>query len=389
MLGKRPTDIVGMEDPGQVQDPIVAAQLQTLQENILRLDERARDKGDKAVAATAKPTQLPKFHAGEGIRIVQTPRQVTIATTTQPITSLAMMTAISEKSDYLVCTLNGKQVNVYKPWFLQRSTSDGQTIDGVQYNFTGAGTRTATDGDIQETQCITPSYIDGEQLIAAKLDGAWYDLNTAGRTWGKGLSGDAAQFHFAIIHSDSAVSTNPAMVLCDIYATEMGSESERTGMWAGPMLTRQSCYSQGGLLRTGSLVGAWFHDGCWHVDVLIKTPLWSSIPVNTVGISGGWPSSGDEYLPLIEATAIRDSGGWDSALMLVHAYGKTCWWHIPHTNYCQAWWCANAEDRAMLETAYNPIPAGASIYPYAEQTWSGVYTGGGHGGPTLRYRVTT
>lgn len=93
----------------------------------------------------------------------------------------------------------GGQVWVTKPFWLQRTPWDGQAIDffgqpGV-FSYTGLGERTATlEDETTVDQVITPSYVPGDIIFAAKLSTgilvadtdqpiAWTDINTAGRTW--------------------------------------------------------------------------------------------------------------------------------------------------------------------------------------------------------------
>jgi len=108
---------------------------------------------------------------------------------------ITLATINSQEDDYLKCYFNSNYQEVYvaKPRALRRSLFDGLTVDGVSYVYSNAYTRVASaDGEDDETQLITPSYYDGEQIIIFHHDTGltvtlglivWGDLNTAARAW--------------------------------------------------------------------------------------------------------------------------------------------------------------------------------------------------------------
>jgi hypothetical protein len=111
----------------------------------------------------------------------------------------------SVEADYLVCkfynpvsgTTDGADFGVAKPFLLQQSTFDGQTIsyiDGESITYTADGTdpeykRTHNDGVTSAAFVVTPNWFVGEQIIVMNLptyvDGAlynWVEL-ALGRYW--------------------------------------------------------------------------------------------------------------------------------------------------------------------------------------------------------------
>jgi len=113
--------------------------------------------------------------------------------------------------DCLVCE-DPKGVTRYvaKPYMLQRTPFDGETIDGVSYVYSTASARTA-DGDAQE---VTPPYVfDGtEKILVARIKQGsmrvgprkveWVDLNTCGRDWGGAQPGGGGNDVFAKVSSN-------------------------------------------------------------------------------------------------------------------------------------------------------------------------------------------
>lgn len=118
----------------------------------------------------------------------------------------ALFQVDEEKDDYLLCRRyrhgetpaeSAATVAVAKPRLLQRTPFDGATIDygtlQVAYEYLGANRRSATAGDDQETQAITPSYFASDVLRAVYgptgvVDGegagiVWEDTNAGARAW--------------------------------------------------------------------------------------------------------------------------------------------------------------------------------------------------------------
>lgn len=105
--------------------------------------------------------------------------------------------------DYLVCALlladgsEGAQVKVARPPDLQKTRTDGQTVDGATLTWTGTDTLTADNGtDDPETWKVTPSYVADWDVLyvfkpangtgAVDADGAaisWQDANVGARAW--------------------------------------------------------------------------------------------------------------------------------------------------------------------------------------------------------------
>jgi hypothetical protein len=100
--------------------------------------------------------------------------------------------------------MHDPRMDVAKPWTLQRSRYDGQTIDypdtggqSITYTYTADNRRTANDGTNSEAQVITPAYHVGEILLALYVPTGvlglagndlplhWMDANTAGRQWAR------------------------------------------------------------------------------------------------------------------------------------------------------------------------------------------------------------
>lgn len=120
---------------------------------------------------------------------------------------IEQLLVINEEDDHLECqTWDGRDVNVMKPFDLQR-----QVYDGVETNFTtnikyenlGVNRRRAflnSDPTNEEFQIITRSYGSSPYIIAAsvtvfrqefalrlsaptQMEYKWMDLNVAGRSW--------------------------------------------------------------------------------------------------------------------------------------------------------------------------------------------------------------
>lgn len=89
----------------------------------------------------------------------------------------------------------GSPFSVAKPYELQRVSFDGLTIDGITYNYDGPQSRTATDGDTEETHIVIPPYVAGTTQIYvmavsngpgadAAFDGvSLVDMNLGARAW--------------------------------------------------------------------------------------------------------------------------------------------------------------------------------------------------------------
>ena len=78
------------------------------------------------------------------------------------------------------------------PWLLRQTPFDGQTYNGVTYNYTGIHVREATAAAVTETQRITPDYVLGDVIYVARyIRGGTgisqnlesIDLNLDGRCW--------------------------------------------------------------------------------------------------------------------------------------------------------------------------------------------------------------
>jgi len=115
-----------------------------------------------------------------------------------------MFKVVSVEVDYIVChawdgeTEGQEAVLVALPYLLRMTPFDGQTRDGITYDYDSEITRTATKDADTEDQVIVPSYIAGDVIFAATgiiggtdatgpnsevLDRQ--DLNVDGRAWAK------------------------------------------------------------------------------------------------------------------------------------------------------------------------------------------------------------
>lgn len=77
-------------------------------------------------------------------------------------------------------------ITVLKPWTLRRTPFDGETVDGIDYTYSSAVEREATDGETTETQQVTPDYFVGAVIyvVAVNEDQAdVIDANVDGRAW--------------------------------------------------------------------------------------------------------------------------------------------------------------------------------------------------------------
>ena len=114
--------------------------------------------------------------------------------------------------DCLLChDRRGRTVYVAKPFMLQRTPFDGQTVDDVSYTYSTAFERQA-DG---VEQVVSPAYLfDGTEKILAgrvwqrtmKVGGhkvEWVDLNTSGRDW---LVAAAGEDIYAKVSSNDTIS---------------------------------------------------------------------------------------------------------------------------------------------------------------------------------------
>lgn len=173
---------------------------------------------------------------------------------------LSQFVVLQELDDYILCTpyqapFNGGGTNltipiynptagigslitvaVAKPYWLQKTPWDGQTviINGLSttFHYTGLGLRNAVSAVRTDLQELSPSYVPGDIITAAKgtpgnLDGQsvpipWVDVNAAGRTWtniGAGASLISVDLGGTLIGLRPAVnfiaSTNMTIVAAD------------------------------------------------------------------------------------------------------------------------------------------------------------------------------
>lgn len=93
-----------------------------------------------------------------------------------------LLTLVTHEDDYLVCEdADANEYLVAKPYELQRTPFDGQTIDGVTYAYASETEREADDGVDTETQFITPNYRTGGTIYAVRVQGgAGVDGPTSG-----------------------------------------------------------------------------------------------------------------------------------------------------------------------------------------------------------------
>lgn len=84
----------------------------------------------------------------------------------------------SDQGDYIVCrTWDGSvegdtDVPVAKPYLCRRSPFDGQTRDGISYEYSSHVRRTASVGEGEEeeieVQVLTPLYVAGDEILAVR-----------------------------------------------------------------------------------------------------------------------------------------------------------------------------------------------------------------------------
>jgi hypothetical protein len=91
-----------------------------------------------------------------------------------------------------VTVVDTVDIFVAKPFELQQTPWDGNTIDGVTYVYTGSQFRVATQASTVENHLITPSYIASFTQIIAKrplggtnIMSAVFQDEGAGRGWSK------------------------------------------------------------------------------------------------------------------------------------------------------------------------------------------------------------
>jgi hypothetical protein len=103
----------------------------------------------------------------------------------------------AQQDETLTCRLWDGQnegpsdVHVAKPWWLRRSSWDGQTRAGITYAYLAPGRRTASDGQTTQIESLTPSYELDDEILAvpAPVGGsgvgntAWLDANLTARVW--------------------------------------------------------------------------------------------------------------------------------------------------------------------------------------------------------------
>lgn len=89
--------------------------------------------------------------------------------------AILILTLVSHEDEYLVCEdAASATFYVAKPFELRTSTYDGETISGITYTTVSESERTAADAASppnEETQFITPSYVVGAEIFAAKITG--------------------------------------------------------------------------------------------------------------------------------------------------------------------------------------------------------------------------
>ena len=143
------------------------------------------------------PQNKPLYNAAKGRGPNLQPKEKT-----KP-SFLPWMIVLVEHEDYLECTdSNGFVLSVAKPYALRQTPFHEQTINGVSYNYSSIGARTASDPsevEADEAQVITPSYYAGEEIVVARnhptdANGnpikdsnegsiSYTDLDDAGRSW--------------------------------------------------------------------------------------------------------------------------------------------------------------------------------------------------------------
>lgn len=91
-------------------------------------------------------------------------------------------------------------ITVAKPYELQRTPFDGNTVDGITYSYSDEVTRVASNGTASETQRVTPSFEEGGFIyVSTRLVGGTDTVDEAsqsttlqalaqGRAWAADLS---------------------------------------------------------------------------------------------------------------------------------------------------------------------------------------------------------
>ena len=122
------------------------------------------------------------------------------------LNEIKTFTVVQELSDIVSCTdSSGQTVKVAKPFIMRRYGFDGEEVNGIEYEYDTEtyGKRTATEGETEEVQYITPSYYANEIIMACRISAEvklyeesgqpvmyvpWTDLNFSGRCWAKGTA---------------------------------------------------------------------------------------------------------------------------------------------------------------------------------------------------------
>ena len=115
---------------------------------------------------------------GQRARTRQGGGNLVITQPTKPTGLAIMAKVVAINDDDLQCTFytpneteSGRTIYVAKPYLLQVTPFDGETIDypsgqSVTYTYTNHYTRTADDGSDVETQVVTPEWFVGEIVDA-------------------------------------------------------------------------------------------------------------------------------------------------------------------------------------------------------------------------------
>ena len=83
---------------------------------------------------------------------------------------IALLTIVGIGHNVLACSdRDDNPALIAKPFGLRKSTFSGKEIDGVTYTSTGVDARTGSAaGEEAEAQLVTPSYYEGEKIVAFK-----------------------------------------------------------------------------------------------------------------------------------------------------------------------------------------------------------------------------
>lgn len=188
-------------------------------------------------------TDPPPFDAGRGHTLPLRP--------TAPV---ALFRVLEEKDEYLVCEgydpFEGyfwKEVAVAKPYLLQETPFDGQTVDDVTYTYQSKSVRKAVHADWTSIQRVTPSYyVDTttEDIIACARsfivvadhtglfddDGKpveWIDLNFSGRRWV-----DDSRYQFTLTGAFSSGTATADLFEMDGASLASGVTINLPSLWA-------------------------------------------------------------------------------------------------------------------------------------------------------------